>query len=98
MIIVMVAPPMRKLAVAATAETKSGRLRLLRQGWRLREACFKEFWNNDGSALLLHSLFCAEGSGDGDAESLLYFNSLHASYSIFVSVMSLMYSVNSLEM
>jgi hypothetical protein len=37
-------------------------------------------------------------SEDGDAESLLYFDSLHASCSLSIFVMSLMYFLDSLEM
>jgi hypothetical protein len=29
-------------------------------------------------------------SGDGDAESLMYFNAIHTSYNVSISVMSLM--------
>jgi hypothetical protein len=42
-------------------ETRLVHLRLLHQGGASREACFKENFN--GSALLLHILFCAEEWG-----------------------------------
>jgi hypothetical protein len=59
MIIVVIAPPIRKLTVAATVEMKLIRLRLPCQGDTCREACFKE--NSHDFALLHHNFFCKEG-------------------------------------
>jgi hypothetical protein len=59
MIIVVIAPPIRKLTVAAMVEMKLIRLRLSCQGDTCREACFKE--NSHDSALLHHNFFCKEG-------------------------------------
>jgi hypothetical protein len=46
--------------IIAVEEMKPARLRLLRQGWRLRQACFMEFKDSHGPTLLLYVLFCAK--------------------------------------
>jgi hypothetical protein len=56
MIIVVIAPPIGKLTVAATSEMKQVRLSLSCQGGACREECFKE--NCHYFALLHHNFFC----------------------------------------
>jgi hypothetical protein len=55
MIVMVIAPPIGKLMVAATVETKSAHLRLPHQGGTCKEACFKEIWHD--SALLHHNFY-----------------------------------------
>jgi hypothetical protein len=54
-------PPIRRQVMAIAVEIRLVCLSLPRQGGTCREVCFKENFN--GSALLLHILFCAEEWG-----------------------------------
>jgi hypothetical protein len=83
----MIKPLIRKPVVVAIAETKSVCLRLPCQGGTCRKPASRR------TLMVLHcypiSSF-VQRSGDGDAESLMHFDAIHASCSLSsVFVMSL---------
>jgi hypothetical protein len=87
MIIVMIAPLIGRLTVAAMVEMKPVRLRLPRQGGTYGRHASRR------SSMVVHCYSISsfmQRSGDGDAESLMYFNTHHASCSFSISVTSLM--------
>jgi hypothetical protein len=79
------APPAKTLARAVVAETKTAHLRLLRQEWLLQQACFKEGYVQ----CCYPSSSFVQRSWDGDAESGVFFDALHASIALSVYVMFL---------
>jgi hypothetical protein len=86
-IIVVIAPPIGKLMVAATTETKPVYLRLPHQGG----ACGRRASRRTSMVLSCYSISSfVQRSEDDDAKSLMYFHTLHASCRFSVSVMPLM--------
>jgi hypothetical protein len=86
MIIVVIAPPIGKLTVAATTETKPIQLRLLHQGGTCGRCASRK------TLMVLYCYYISSfvwKSEDDDVESLTYFNTLHASYNFFIAIISL---------
>jgi hypothetical protein len=75
--------PIKRWAMATTVETRPTRLRLPRQSAPARRRALRR------TSRVLHCYSISsfvERSGDGDAESLKYFDAIHASCSFSISV------------